>query len=413
MDPLIVENQPQPPQQQQETFPPSPPPESSSPLEQYSEEIKNGNAEVLEEEPRNLLLSVLSEIKIGMDLSTVPLPTFILESRSLLEKFTDFMVHCDQLHNVHTLIDPMDRMLAVSKWYLSGFSYTPKGVKKPYNPILGEIFRAKWQYHDTTTQLIAEQVCHHPPISCIYISNRKDGYVVTGTISPRGSYQITSLVVHVEGTITLRFIETNEEYTFNFPSIYARGILFGTLMTEIAGKTSINCSSTNLRADFDFKTKPLFGGDYNEVSGKIKKKGETLYNISGKWDNRLDITSAVQKKSSSPKNAQVLWDCKNAKKTPKFIKPIPEQAENESQRLWQFVSNAITKRDQKEATAEKIKLENVQRQGVKKRKEKNIEWQPKHFIKVNDQWVYKNSNFTPYNPNEPPEIFNIDEESNN
>ena len=69
--------------------------------EEQEEETEKGNpidaegADVLEAEPRNLLLSLLSQVKIGMDLSRVTLPTFILEPKSFLEKLTDFMTHPD------------------------------------------------------------------------------------------------------------------------------------------------------------------------------------------------------------------------------------------------------------------------------------------------------------------------------
>ena len=38
---------------------------------------------------------MLSQVKVGMDLTRVTLPTFILEKRSLLEMYGDFMAHPD------------------------------------------------------------------------------------------------------------------------------------------------------------------------------------------------------------------------------------------------------------------------------------------------------------------------------
>jgi hypothetical protein len=55
------------------------------------------DAEELGEEPRNLIMALVSEIRIGMDLSRITLPTFILEPRSLLDKLTDFMTHGELL----------------------------------------------------------------------------------------------------------------------------------------------------------------------------------------------------------------------------------------------------------------------------------------------------------------------------
>ena len=51
-------------------------------------------------------------------------------------------------------------MKNVVKFYLSGFYKKPKGLKKPYNPTLGEIFRCYWDHPSTNSKTfyIAEQV---------------------------------------------------------------------------------------------------------------------------------------------------------------------------------------------------------------------------------------------------------------
>lgn len=54
-----------------------------------------------------------------------------------------------------------------------------QGLKKPYNPILGETFRCFWLHpNGTRSHFVAEQVSHHPPVSAFYVSNREEGYVV-------------------------------------------------------------------------------------------------------------------------------------------------------------------------------------------------------------------------------------------
>ena len=42
------------------------------------------------------------------------------------------------------------RMKTVVQWYLSGFYKKPKGLKKPYNPIIGETFRCYWVHPNGT-----------------------------------------------------------------------------------------------------------------------------------------------------------------------------------------------------------------------------------------------------------------------
>lgn len=43
----------------------------------------------------SMLSHLLSQVKIGMDLTKVALPTFILERRSLLEMYADYFAHPD------------------------------------------------------------------------------------------------------------------------------------------------------------------------------------------------------------------------------------------------------------------------------------------------------------------------------
>lgn len=66
-------------------------------VQEEEAQVTSPDAEVLEEEPRNLLLALVSQIRPGMDLSKITLPTFILEPRSMLEKLTDFMTHGELL----------------------------------------------------------------------------------------------------------------------------------------------------------------------------------------------------------------------------------------------------------------------------------------------------------------------------
>lgn len=45
----------------------------------------------------SVVTHLLSQVKIGMDLTKVVLPTFILERRSLLEMYADYFAHPDLL----------------------------------------------------------------------------------------------------------------------------------------------------------------------------------------------------------------------------------------------------------------------------------------------------------------------------
>lgn len=131
--------------------------------------------EEVADENKSLLWSLLKQLRPGMDLSKVVLPTFILEPRSFLEKLSDYYYHVDILSQAGKHDDPFQRMKLVTQWYLSGFYKKPKGLKKPYNPIIGETFRCFWYHPDTDSRTfyIAEQVSHHP-VSSVPNDNSSD-----------------------------------------------------------------------------------------------------------------------------------------------------------------------------------------------------------------------------------------------
>lgn len=70
--------------------------------EEQQQQIEGTETEVLEPEAKNILLHLLSQVRIGMDLSRVTLPTFILEPKSFLEKLTDFFTHPDVMLRYQT-----------------------------------------------------------------------------------------------------------------------------------------------------------------------------------------------------------------------------------------------------------------------------------------------------------------------
>lgn len=109
--------------------------------------------------------------------------------------------------------DPNERFIKVLRYYLAGWHIKPKGVcvlqhrlaqyllhccrlmsssqrrKKPYNPILGEIFRCRYEYKDGTRGFyVAEQVSHHPPISAFYYASPENKLEIFGELRPKSRF---------------------------------------------------------------------------------------------------------------------------------------------------------------------------------------------------------------------------------
>lgn len=359
-------------------------------------------SEEMEEENKSILWALLKQVRPGMDLSKVTLPTFILEPRSFLDKLSDYYYHSDYLATTAMEENPYLRMKEVVKWYLSGFYKKPKGLKKPYNPIIGEMFRCHWpnERNGSRTFFIAEQVSHHPPVSAFYCSNRKDGYAIGGSILAKSKFYGNSSSAILDGTATITLLKLGEDYTVNMPYAHVKGILIGSLTAEYGGVVHIKCEKTGYRADIEFKLKPFWkkSGECNYIAGKIRMGNDVLSKIEGRWDGEIFITEYI-------KDNQTVED-----PIPEvYFSPTPEvkrsrlkrhtvkddaQEEYESERLWSQVSIAIKEADQTAATREKLVLEDAQRRLHKELKEKDEQWTPRYFERDPDStnthaWIYK------------------------
>jgi oxysterol-binding protein-related protein 9/10/11 len=122
------------------------------------------------------------------DLSSLTAPAFILSTTSLVEFSAYWAEHPSIFVAPTQEPDPAKRSLLVLKWFLSTLKqqYSSRNEKlgsekKPLNPFLGELFLGTWQDDAGETQLISEQVSHHPPVTAYCITNPKHGIQVCYT----------------------------------------------------------------------------------------------------------------------------------------------------------------------------------------------------------------------------------------
>lgn len=79
---------------------------------------------------------------------------------------------------------------------------------------------------------------------------------------------------------------------------------------------------------------------------------------------------------------ELFFNAHRAKPSPPRVRPIEEQEERESQRLWQKTSQAVKDRNHELATDEKTKIEDMQRDEAAKRSQDGVEWHPRLFRRV-------------------------------
>ncbi|KAI0906913.1 Oxysterol-binding protein [Ustulina deusta] len=340
------------------------------------------DSSVMEPDQGNVLTHIISQLRPGADLSRVVLPTFILEPRSMLERITNFMCHPEMLLSIPDLEDPVDRFVSVVKFYLSGWHIRPPGVKKPLNPILGEVYSCYWDLPDKTrAYYISEQTSHHPPKSSYFYMTPNHHIRIDGTLKPRSKFLGNSAASMMEGVAVLSLLNRGqdrrrgERYWLTQPNMYARGILFGNMKYELGDHSVVRCPELGLIADIDFKVKGWVGGTYNAIGGTIKdeKTGQILFEISGLWSEEMFIKDLRNGKR------QMFFDARKVKPSKPKVRPTEEQHEHESKKLWQKTARAVKDKNHELATEEKTKIEDSQREQAAKRAAAGVEWHPRLF----------------------------------
>jgi hypothetical protein len=133
----------------------------------------------------------------------------------------------------------------------------------------------------------------------------------------------------MQGENIIKFLNLpDEEYIITMPNIYARGILFGKMYTEIGDHAKVSCSKSDLVCEVEFKVKGIFTGGYNIIQGKVKKdsSGEVLYSIHGKWSDAMTIVDEVSKEEKT------FLSTNDTKQYIPKTEPLDKQEEYESQR---------------------------------------------------------------------------------
>ncbi|KAE8581709.1 hypothetical protein XENTR_v10024911 [Xenopus tropicalis] len=366
------------------------------------------------EEQRSVILHLLSQLKLGMDLTRVVLPTFILEKRSLLEMYADFLSHPDLFLSISAGLTPEERMVRFVEYYLTSFHEGRKGAlaKKPYNPIIGETFHCSWRVPKDSLQLsnptekppkaqdqaplvedsnkpdsytirfVAEQVSHHPPVSGFYAECPERRMCVNTHIWTKSKFMGMSIGVTMIGEGVLYLLEHGEEYTFTLPCAYARSILT-VPWVELGGKVNVNCAKSGYSAAITFHTKPFYGGKLHRVTGEVKHNAtnSVVCKVQGEWNSVLEFTY------SSGETRSI--DLTKLPVTRKLVRPVEKQGLFESRRLWENVTEALSAKDIERATEHKRALEERQRAEERLRAETETPWITKYFTKEGDGWSYK------------------------
>lgn len=268
------------------------------------------------------------------------------------------------------------------KWFLSALKQqyyvgrdVKDGVKKPLNAFLGEVFLASWTDDTATTNVVSEQVSHHPPITACYLYSDEHGIRAEGY-----SRQVTTFsgYVHIKqiGHAILHIDRYNEDYLIPLADVKAKGFLSGTPYPEISGTYHI-ISSSGFTSEIKFSESGLFSGARNGFNATLYRTADEsqnpIYTVAGQWSGKYIFHDAKRGLDMDS------YDATTARPAPITIPDLADQDPFESRKAWADVIAALKKGDMHATVTAKSKLENAQRALRRKEAAEGTKWEPLYF----------------------------------
>jgi len=317
--------------------------------------------------------SFISQLSVGQDLTRVSLPCVFLYPYSVLELGgSRLLSHIEYLYLLNREKDPINRMIAVVRWYLT-FTQRERFEKKPYNPLLGETHECSVESKESgVTHYYAEQVCHHPPVSAYVSENKVENISTVSNITFAIKFHGNSASVKTDGLSRVDANNFDEQYTLSkaVPDVLIKNVILGTKRIVWDGEVSITCQKTGYKATFTYKEEGWYE-PINVIRGVIAKLDnpeKVLYTFGGPLSGTINITN------QETNQTDMLIEGKISRK--KIQYPPPELWEEfSSLNVWKDVSRAIVDNDMVKGDTIKVQIENAQR----KRRTEGQELQPRYF----------------------------------
>ncbi|KAJ1979067.1 hypothetical protein H4R35_001651 [Dimargaris xerosporica] len=274
--------------------------------------------------PSISLWSILKS-SVGKDLSRISMPVFLNEPTSMLQRMAEDMEYSDLLDMASRHRHSSERILFIAAWAMGNYSSTMGRVAKPFNPLLGETF--EYVRPDKQYRYVSEQVSHHPPISACYCDGPNYNFFAEVNMKSKfwgKSFEICPLgVSHVELKVPMQFLAPDdpnqpkvidrkagrfiEHYSWKKVTTSVQGLITGSPWMEHYGDMDIVNHRTGETCRLTFKQSNWRGNNLYVIQGASKDpQGNEVWEIAGRWDQRLIARPAHQGHSSKPLSANDL-----------------------------------------------------------------------------------------------------------
>ena len=324
------------------------------------------------------------------DVTKVSLPSCFIYPYSLCELAAFRALRFQhELMEIEKLKSPLDRILQVTRWFMTSMEQMESMSKKPFNPVLGETLSC-WVIDPSAgpTLLKVEQVCHHPPVTAICMRNEQRNIQFSSNVVFGITFHGNSVSCKLQGRADVELGNLKETYTAPnwVPDVIIQNVLFGTRRQLWSGNWSLSCQATGLGVKISVTEvnanagwlSALKSGMYeNLVSGfvyKLSDPSETpLKVISGHAGRKIYVADAKSDEK------ELLVDCDALKMEEIHFEPEAERSETNSLVIWKKSIAALLVDDLQTADKEKTLVEMTQREIRKQREEKGEKFVPKFF----------------------------------
>ncbi|KAL0936068.1 oxysterol-binding protein [Colletotrichum truncatum] len=274
----------------------------------------------------------------------------------------------------------MLRMILIamrSQFYVAGAPNV--SIKKPLNAFLGELFLASWTEGKASTNLVAEQVSHHPPITAMHIGSKEHGIRADGYARVEMTFS-SSVNIRQIGHAVIHIDKYDEDYLVPLPDVKVRGFLNACLYPEVIGTYYI-VSNTGFISEIKFSGTGVFRGKKNFFEARMYHKNDkkaTIFTVEGVWSEGWIVKDG--------RTGEVLEhyevDALENLPAPMEIEPIASQDPWESRRAWSGVIEGLGKGDFRETVNAKSQVEEAQRRMRAEEKKNGETWEPLFFKSI-------------------------------
>jgi len=343
---------------------------------------------------RDALGSVVTQLTKNPDVTKFSLPAAFLYPYTVLELGAFRALRCCHvLYDAASMTDPVDRIMQVTKWFLTSVETMEDFNKKPFNPVLGEELNSwiEGRPEDGPTYIKGEQVSHHPPISACVMRNDKHNVEYISNVRFAITFHGNSVSCNLDGHSQVDFKNLGETYLAPkwVPDVVIQNVLFGTRRQLWRGHWEMQCEKSGLGVKYEV-TEESAGGWFsssvfsNIIKGFVYRLDDPdqcpireFEGLAGlKINHTMDGEEAEFIDGKALKFHDLQW-------LPKECRP-----ERSSLNVWEKAALALEAEDMGAAETEKCAVEMQQRELRNERREKGEEWVPVFFAldEADDAW---------------------------